>query len=494
MKFSCSQTSGNFAYRSIGRRQNEGRRKIPPHVSIMSRFIFLGLVILVSFYLINQEKLSMATRATLGESIAASFDFPTVTFPDIYSFQEPSLEYNQADPTAKYGMTPVKFQDILDAEPKPQPLSADAWATEYPQVWYDPENVSHRKTARKLKELGVDREFVLENGWDWSEAMRPFVRDQARTGTCWQFSATLVTEYAWWIAGNELTQLAPQVLGDCVAIECVGPEELCTDDRTAPVNVTVADKVKACMFGDCHFSAFDNYEFCDPVSDDFPARGCEWRNGWGGGAVVDAFRYYHHAGFVKEADYPFRHCAGHDWEYRHQHLSQHEQKEACLSQHRYCYWDREQVYPFSKCMLGLPSSLPCKHEKAGKVVGRTSGTFLVSSDSDDTYFQGSAPEHLLDEERMKHALVDVGPLSISIVSGPMHYYQDGIMDLPEDICPRTEGDHAVTIVGFGTEDGIPYWKIQNSWGDLYGEDGGFVRIRRGVNSCALASSVQTTWV
>lgn len=486
MKYSCSQLKDDFAYQPIGRKQRHARFPNFPC------FMLIGLLIIVSFYIMNEKKLSLSN---MSDSIVPSFSVPTVSFPDVYSFQEPSIEYNNADSHAKYGMTPIKFQDIADSLPKPGRLSADAWATrEYPQIWYDPENISHRKTTRKLRELGVTREEALEMGWDWTAAIRPNVRDQARTGTCWQFSATLVAEYAWWIAGNEMTKLAPQVLGDCVDVKCVGPEELCTADRSAPVNVSVSDQVQACMFGDCHFETFDNYEFCDPEDDAFPARGCEYRNGWGGGSQVDAWRYYHHAGFVKENDYPFRHCAGHDWEYRHRHLTLRQQKDACLAQHRYCYWDREQVYPFSKCMLGLPSSLPCKWNKADKVVGRTSGTFLVSRDNDDTYHQGSAPAILLSEERMKQALVDVGPLSISIVSGPMHYYQSGIMDLPADICEQENGDHAVTIVGFGTENGIDYWKIQNSWGNLYGEDGGFVRIRRGKNICAVASQVSTTWI
>lgn len=32
-------------------------------------------------------------------------------------------------------------------------------------------------------------------------------------------------------------------------------------------------------------------------------------------------------------------------------------------------------------------------------------------------------------------------------------------------------DHAVTAVGFGTEDGTEYFLIQNSWGTSWGEQG-----------------------
>ena len=40
-------------------------------------------------------------------------------------------------------------------------------------------------------------------------------------------------------------------------------------------------------------------------------------------------------------------------------------------------------------------------------------------------------------------------------------------------------DHAVTIVGWGTESGIPYFLIKNSWGSHWGENG-YVKVMRGM--------------
>jgi len=50
------------------------------------------------------------------------------------------------------------------------------------------------------------------------------------------------------------------------------------------------------------------------------------------------------------------------------------------------------------------------------------------------------------------------------------------------------GGHAVKIIGYGTENGLDYWLIANSWNPTWG-DNGFFKILRGKNECGVEDKV-----
>jgi cathepsin B len=50
------------------------------------------------------------------------------------------------------------------------------------------------------------------------------------------------------------------------------------------------------------------------------------------------------------------------------------------------------------------------------------------------------------------------------------------------------GGHAIRILGWGVENGTPYWLIANSWNTDWG-DNGYFRILQGRNECGIESSI-----
>eukprot|EP00094_Tigriopus_californicus_P012650 TCALIF_12228-PA protein Name:"Similar to ALEU Thiol protease aleurain (Arabidopsis thaliana)" AED:0.06 eAED:0.06 QI:0/0.8/0.66/0.83/0.8/0.83/6/134/431 len=52
----------------------------------------------------------------------------------------------------------------------------------------------------------------------------------------------------------------------------------------------------------------------------------------------------------------------------------------------------------------------------------------------------------------------------------------------ESISPNFPSYHAVTIVGYGVNNNVPYWYVKNSWGAKWGEEDGYFKIKRG-ESC-----------
>ncbi|KAJ2943500.1 hypothetical protein O0L34_g16607 [Tuta absoluta] len=108
----------------------------------------------------------------------------------------------------------------------------------------------------------------------------------------------------------------------------------------------------------------------------------------------------------------------------------------------------------------------CKFDKS-KVVAQITGQKAIQFGNDD---------------ETKQALIDNGPMSIAIwaSSDEFRHYTGGVIKCPSG----TYQNHAVLLVGYGKENGTPYWIIKNSWGQSRG-DQGYWKVMQGNNPCGM---------
>jgi len=94
-----------------------------------------------------------------------------------------------------------------------------------------------------------------------------------------------------------------------------------------------------------------------------------------------------------------------------------------------------------------------------------------------------------DEDMLKNLVYEHGAVLVAIhVDGGLQNYGGGIYS---GCSAGATINHAVSVVGYGTEDGKDYWLFKNSWGTWWGEEG-FGKIERGVNMCTIGPYIATT--
>lgn len=92
-----------------------------------------------------------------------------------------------------------------------------------------------------------------------------------------------------------------------------------------------------------------------------------------------------------------------------------------------------------------------------------------------------------DEAQILTAVGLAGPVSIAFeVTDDFQAYTGGVFSDPTCHQDPEHVNHAVLIVGYGSENGQDFWIVKNSWGADWGEQGYF-RIIRGKNECGLAT-------
>jgi len=141
----------------------------------------------------------------------------------------------------------------------------------------------------------------------------------------------------------------------------------------------------------------------------------------------------------------------------------------------YVYWAantslelaHESQYPYvaSNSTYDCPADLP-RYNQGARISG--------------AYYTHQGTEELLKELVYEHGAV----VTVVDAGRPFSNYGGGILDT----CTSQKQNHAVTVVGYGEENGIPYWVVKNSWNERWG-DKGFIRLKRGDRQCGIAQKL-----
>merc|ERR1711933_516612 len=92
------------------------------------------------------------------------------------------------------------------------------------------------------------------------------------------------------------------------------------------------------------------------------------------------------------------------------------------------------------------------------------------------------------EAELTSALAQVGAVGIAIDAGGIGFqlYSGGVY--VSNSCSSTRLNHAVTAVGYGNLDIQDYFKVKNSWGTAWGDQGYILMAANRNNQCGVAAT------
>ena len=139
---------------------------------------------------------------------------------------------------------------------------------------------------------------------------------------------------------------------------------------------------------------------------------------------------------------------------------------------------------------------PCDHHTTGKYgpCGSSKPTpackkncnseYNTHSYAEDRWMADSVYSIPANVQKIQTEIMTHGPIEVAFtVYNDFLTYKSGVYQHKSG---GALGGHAVKMVGWGVEDGTPYWLIANSWNEGWG-DGGYFKIKRGNNECGIES-------
>lgn len=140
-----------------------------------------------------------------------------------------------------------------------------------------------------------------------------------------------------------------------------------------------------------------------------------------------------------------------------------------------------QPYPFPPCSHHAVSS---KYPECPSEMYPTPSCSTSCKNSSEKFelHNGAESYSVTGEENYQRELMTNGPFEVALtVYEDFLTYKSGVYS---HTVGAQLGGHAVKLVGWGVQNGVPYWKIANSWNDDWG-DQGYILIRRGNNECGI---------
>nr|AKZ42344.1 cathepsin B preproprotein [Castor fiber] len=144
-------------------------------------------------------------------------------------------------------------------------------------------------------------------------------------------------------------------------------------------------------------------------------------------------------------------------------------------------------YSIPPCEHHVNGSRPqCTGEGDTPKCSKTCEPGYSPSYKEDKHFGYTSYSVSSDEKEIMAEIYKNGP-----VEGAFTVFSDFLMyksGVYKHVAGDMMGGHAIRILGWGKEDGVPYWLVANSWNTDWG-DKGFFKIVRGEDHCGIESEI-----
>ncbi|KAL3243695.1 hypothetical protein MRX96_020083 [Rhipicephalus microplus] len=154
----------------------------------------------------------------------------------------------------------------------------------------------------------------------------------------------------------------------------------------------------------------------------------------------------------------------------------HDTDDGCLPYH-FPPCEHHTVGPLPNCSEDITPTPRCVH---------TCREGYDTDYSNDKYKGEKVYSIEADETQIKTEIFKNGPVEADFdVYSDFFSYKSGVY---QRLSSEYLSGHAVKIIGWGTENGVPYWLAANSWNPNWG-DKGYFKILRGTNECGIENDI-----